>query len=65
MNAQIDSSITLVVTLIYAAIFAGWAYSMHTAARGSRSGLIATFALNAFVWLAIAFGWRLCCDNSA
>ena len=41
-------------TLAYALFLAGWAYAMHTAARGSRGGLIATFVLNALIWLGIA-----------
>ena len=57
VNAEIDSGITFVVTLIYTAIFAGWAYAMHSATRGNRGGLIATFTLNALVWLAIPVGW--------
>lgn len=57
VNATIDSGITLVITLIYTAIFAGWAYAMHSAARGNRGALIATFVVNAFVWLAIPVGW--------
>jgi hypothetical protein len=57
LQAQKDNLITLVVTLIYTAIFAGWAYAMHVGLRESRSALITTFALNAFVWLAIPFGW--------
>ncbi|MBM3179255.1 MAG: hypothetical protein FJZ86_02765 [Chloroflexi bacterium] len=59
VQARVDNLATLVVTLIYTAIFSAWAYSMHAAMRGSRSGLIATFALNAFVWLAIPFGWKV------
>ena len=57
VNAQKDSGITLAITLIYAAIFAGWAYSMHAATRGSRGALIATFILNALIWLAIPVAW--------
>jgi hypothetical protein len=56
-QAELDSAGTLALTLIYTALFAGWAYAMHAAARGSRGGLIATLALNTVVWLAIPVGW--------
>lgn len=59
VQAQKDNLSTLVVTLIYTAIFASWAYATHAAMRGSRGALITTFALNAFVWLAIPFGWLI------
>ncbi len=57
VNAQIDSGSTLAVTLIYTAVFAGWAYALHWTARGSQGALIATFVLNVLVWLAIPVGW--------
>lgn len=57
VSAKIDGGSTLAVTLIYTAVFAGWAYAMHLTARGSRGALIATLALNALVWLAIPVGW--------
>lgn len=65
VQAKIDSGSTLVVTLIYAAVFAGWAYSMHSATRGSRGALIATLVLNALVWLVIPVGWiaAYCTDD--
>jgi len=57
VNAQIDGGSTLAVTLIYTAIFAGWAYTFYLATRGSRGALIATCVFNALVWLAIPVGW--------
>jgi len=39
--------------LIYTFLFAGWAWSLVAAARGSRRGLIATFVINGLVWLMI------------
>jgi hypothetical protein len=57
VHAQIDSGSTLAVTLIYTAIFAGWAYALHLTARGSRGALIAACVLNALVWLVIPVGW--------
>jgi hypothetical protein len=59
VSARIDSTSTLLVTLIYTALFAGWAYSMHSAVHGSRRALTATFAFNAVIWLAIPFGWSV------
>jgi hypothetical protein len=43
-------------TLVYTAFLAGWAYAMYSASRGSRGGVIATFALNALFWLGISVG---------
>lgn len=59
VHATIDGGTTLAVTLIYTAIFAGWVYALHLATRGSRGALIATFVLNALVWLAIPVGFIL------
>lgn len=57
VQAEIDSGSTLMVTLIYTAIFASWAYSMHLTMRGSRGALISTIVLNTLIWLAIPVGW--------
>ena len=57
VHAEKDGGSTLAVTLIYTAIFAGWAYAMHLTTRGRRGALIATCALNALVWLVIPVGW--------
>ncbi len=38
VHAQIDGASTLAVTFVYTAVFAGWAYSLHRATRGSRAG---------------------------
>lgn len=56
VSAKIDGGSTLAVTLIYTAVFAGWAYALHMA-RGSRGALVATCVLNALVWLVIPVGW--------
>ena len=40
----------------YTLFLAGWAYSLHAAARGSRPALIASFGLNLFVLLAVPVG---------
>ena len=39
--------------LIYTLLFALWVYSLISAARGSRPGLIAAFTINLLVWLMI------------
>ena len=39
--------------LFYTFLFAGWAWSLISAARGSRRGLITAFLINALVWLMI------------
>ena len=57
VHAEIDSGSTLALTLIYTAVFAGWAQSLHSATRGSRGALIATLVLNTLVWLAIPASW--------
>jgi hypothetical protein len=57
VHAEIDGGSTIALTLIYTAVFAGWAYSMHSATRGSRGALIATLVLNTLIWLAIPVGW--------
>ncbi len=57
VHATIDGGSTLAVTLIYTAIFAGWAYALHLTAHGSRGALIAACVLNALVWLVIPVGW--------
>ncbi len=57
VQAQIDGGSTLALTLLYTAVFAGWAYSLHSTARGSRVALIAVLALNSLVWLAVPVGW--------
>lgn len=41
------------MTLGYTAAFAGWAYALHAATRGSRRGFIAAFVLNVIVWFGL------------
>ena len=57
VHATIDSGSTLAVTLVYTAVFAGWAYALYLTAFSSRRALIVTCVLNVFVWLAIPIGW--------
>ena len=46
----------LLATLLYSALFAGWAWALLRAMRGSRSALIAVLILNLLVLLAIPVG---------
>jgi ammonia channel protein AmtB len=48
-----DDSILHLSALIYTFLFAAWTWSLISAARGSRRGLIATFIINALIWLMI------------
>jgi hypothetical protein len=43
-------------TLIYTLLFAGWAWALIGAARGSRGGLIAALAINVLFLLVIPVG---------
>jgi hypothetical protein len=45
--------------IIFTLLFAGWAWSLFSAWRGSHRGLIAAFAINALVLLAVPIGWLL------
>ncbi len=57
VHAEVDGASTLALTLIYTAVFAGWAYSLHRATRGSRGALIATLVFNVLIWLAMPVSW--------
>ena len=48
-----DESFMHVAALIYTGLFAAWAWSLISAARGRRRGLIAAFIINLLVWLMI------------
>jgi hypothetical protein len=43
--------------VLFTLLFAGWAWSLVVTSLGSRRALIAAFALNAFVLLAIPVSW--------
>jgi hypothetical protein len=55
-SSATEGSLLVTFTLAYTAFLAGWAYAMYTASRGSRGGLMATFALNVLFWLGISVG---------
>ena len=46
----------LLATLLYTALFGGWAWALLRAMRGSRSALIAALIINLLVLLAIPVG---------
>ncbi len=48
-----DESFMHLAALIYTVLFAGWAWSLISAANGNRRGLIAAFIINLLVWLMI------------
>lgn len=52
-----DPALMQLAAVLFTLLFAGWAWSLVAAAQGSRRGLIAAFALNAFVLLAIPVSW--------
>ncbi len=43
--------------IIFTLLFAGWGWAIFSVWRGSRRGLLAAFAINALVLLAIPVGW--------
>ncbi|MEK7785475.1 MAG: hypothetical protein AAB658_08645 [Chloroflexota bacterium] len=51
-----EGSLLFAFTAGYALVLAGWAYALYSASHGSRGGLLATFVLNAFMWLAVPLG---------
>ena len=52
-----DEGLMQMAALIFTALFTGWAWSLLAARQGSRRGLIAAFALNGLVLLAIPMSW--------
>ena len=46
-----DESSLHLAALTYTFLFAGWTWSLISAARGSRRGLIAAFVINGLIWL--------------
>ena len=54
-----DESYMHLGALIYTIVFAGWVWSLISAARGSRRGLVAAFIINGLVWLLIPVGTLL------
>ena len=53
-----DLSLQL-AAIIFTALFAGWAWAIWSASRGSQRGLIAAFVVNGLVLLVVPVGWLL------
>lgn len=43
--------------VLFTLVFSLWAWSLLSASRGSRKGLIAAFIINALIWLLTPVGW--------
>lgn len=43
--------------VLFTLVFSLWAWSLFSASRGSRKGLIAAFIINAIIWLLTPIGW--------
>lgn len=43
--------------VIFTILFSGWAWALISAARGSKAGLVAAFAINVLVLVAIPISW--------
>jgi hypothetical protein len=54
-----DEGTLQLAAVIFTLLFAGWAWALLTAWQGSRRGLMAAFAINALVLLAVPIGWLL------
>lgn len=52
-----DEGLMNLAAVIFTLLFAGWAWSLIAAWRGSRGGLIAAFGINALVLLAVPVSW--------
>jgi hypothetical protein len=48
-----------VAAIIFTVLIAGWAWALFSAWRGSRAGLVAAFAINLLVLVAIPISWLL------
>jgi hypothetical protein len=54
-----DTGMMQLAAIVFTALFAGWAWALLAAWQGSRRGLIAAFAINVLVLLAVPIGWLL------
>ncbi len=52
-----EQSLMEIVAVVYTALFALWTWSLISARGGSWRGLIAAFAINILVWVAIPVSW--------
>ena len=58
-NEYGDQAILQLAAIVFTVLVAGWAWALLSAWRGSRRGLIAAFAINALVLVAIPISWLL------
>lgn len=54
-----DEGTMQLAAVVFTLLFAGWAWALFVAWQGSRRGLMAAFAINALVLLAVPIGWLL------
>jgi hypothetical protein len=54
-----DDAMMQLAAIIFTALFAGWAWALFAAWRGSRRGLIVAFAINALVLVAVPISWLI------
>jgi hypothetical protein len=54
-----DESLLQLAAIIFTLLFAAWAWALLAAWQGSQRGLIAAFAINGLVLLAVPIGWLL------
>jgi hypothetical protein len=52
-----DEGMLNLAALVFTFLFAGWAWALIAASRGTRSALIAAFVINALVLVAIPISW--------
>lgn len=54
-----DRTIMVLASIIFTLLFASWGWAIFSFWRGSRRGLVAAFAINALVLLAVPVSWLL------
>lgn len=54
-----DEGTLQAAAIVFTLLFAAWAWALLAAWQGSRRGLMAAFAINALVLLAVPIGWLL------
>jgi hypothetical protein len=54
-----DEAIWQLAAIIFTVLFAGWAWALFAAWRGSRAGLVAAFAINSLILVAVPISWLL------
>ena len=52
-----DAGTMQLAAIIFTVLFAGWSWAIFLTWHGSRRGLLAAFAINALVLLAVPIGW--------